>query len=297
MKKKLLGLFLMFAIMSSIFPISNLVYAQNDAMIAAYKSVLWDHGTTDSYALYDIDKDNSPELLVQSEYGFQLYVYTFKNGTVIYLPGSVDAYGDEYYYEYPYGNGFLAHGGGMGTYHLEYVVRYEVQNDQIVGTDTITDSASHTFAQMQDTLAQYQKIVFKDATDLSLFDQLSGVKVVLNGENLAFDQPPVIINDRTMVPMRKIFETLGADVEWDASTQTVTATKGNIVVTVTIGSDYLSVTDNNYSSMISLDSPAVLVNNRTLVPVRAVSEAFDATVSWDANERTVYITTTDANNW
>jgi hypothetical protein len=111
------------------------------------------------------------------------------------------------------------------------------------------------------------------------------IRVVLNGTPLAFDQPPIILDGRTLVPLRAIFEALGANVQWNSSTQTVTATRGNITVTLRIGSDYIT----RNGEQIRLDVPAGVIGGRTLVPTRAVSESFGAQVDWDRNTRTVTI--------
>ena len=112
------------------------------------------------------------------------------------------------------------------------------------------------------------------------------ISVVLDGKVLEFDVPPQMINDRTMVPMRVIFEALGADIEWDGATRTVTATKDDLIVRATIGDVYISVN----GVRTAMDVAPVIVNDRTLVPVRFVSEAFGADVDWYAGGRTVYIT-------
>lgn len=112
------------------------------------------------------------------------------------------------------------------------------------------------------------------------------ISVVLNGNMIAFDQPPVIENGRTLVPLRAIFEALGANVEWNAATQTVTSTKGNTTISMTIGKKEMY--KNN--KLIKLDVPPQLVSNRTLVPVRAVAEGFDCKVDWDETNRKVIIT-------
>ena len=59
--------------------------------------------------------------------------------------------------------------------------------------------------------------------------------VYYKGEQVLFDTLPEIVNDRTFVPMRKIFEIFEADIQWDASTQTVVATRGSVSITVIIG--------------------------------------------------------------
>ncbi len=112
-----------------------------------------------------------------------------------------------------------------------------------------------------------------------------GISVYCNGWELAFDQPPVVENDRVLVPMRAIFEALGAQVSWDGGTQTVTATKGDTVITLQIGRQ--SMIKNG--KIIVLDTAAKLVGDRTLVPVRAVSEGLGASVAWNEEENTVEI--------
>ena len=96
------------------------------------------------------------------------------------------------------------------------------------------------------------------------------IKVKLDGNTLSFDVPPQIINDRTMVPLRAIFEALGASVDWNQQTKTVTSVKGDTTIKLTIDSNTMYVNGN----AVTLDTPACVVNDRTLVPVRAISEAY-----------------------
>ena len=111
------------------------------------------------------------------------------------------------------------------------------------------------------------------------------IKVILDGIPLQFDVQPRIINDRTMVPMRVIFEALGADVDWDSETRTITATKGGLVVKATIGDKNIYVN----GVKITMDVAPIIADDRTLVPVRFVSEALGCDVDWDGDTRTVYI--------
>lgn len=112
------------------------------------------------------------------------------------------------------------------------------------------------------------------------------ITVELNGEKIHFaDQKPIIDNGRTLVPLRAIFEALGAEVDWDGNTQTVTASRGNIQISLQINSEEMKVNDDTRV----LDVPAKLVNGRTMVPVRAISEAFGCNVGWDGATRTVSI--------
>ena len=87
------------------------------------------------------------------------------------------------------------------------------------------------------------------------------------------------------MPLRFIFEALGADVDWDNDTQTVTAVRQDTVITLTIGSNLLFVN----GKAVELDVPAKLVSDRTLVPVRAVSESFACEVDWINETKTVVI--------
>ncbi len=111
------------------------------------------------------------------------------------------------------------------------------------------------------------------------------ISVLLNSKKIEFDQLPVLEYGRTLVPLRAIFEALGASVQWDGATQTVTAVKGDTTVSLQIGSTSMYVN----GVVKTLDVPAKLINSRTLVPVRAISEAFGCAVGWDGNTQTVII--------
>ncbi len=114
------------------------------------------------------------------------------------------------------------------------------------------------------------------------------VNVTLNGAKLAFDQNPIIENGRTLVPLRKIFESLNAFVEWDEKTQSVHAKKGATEISLTIDSNVAKVNGKEYT----LDVPAKVVNGRTLVPARFVAETLKCNVGWNGDTNTVIIKTT-----
>lgn len=119
----------------------------------------------------------------------------------------------------------------------------------------------------------------------SNYSQADGIKVMLNGKQLEFDVEPMLINDRTMVPMRVIFEALGAEVDWDGTTQTAIGITKNKTIKITIGKDYLLKNNN----IVVLDSPAVVISDRTLVPVRAIAESLDCKVEWYGETQVVEI--------
>lgn len=115
----------------------------------------------------------------------------------------------------------------------------------------------------------------------------NGITVTLNGTKIDFaDQEPTIVEGRTLVPLRAIFEALGASVEWDGATSTVTSQKGDTTISLTIGTNTLY---RNGEAKV-LDVPAQIMNGRTMVPARAVAEAYGVNVGWDGNTRTVILT-------
>lgn len=119
------------------------------------------------------------------------------------------------------------------------------------------------------------------------------VKVMINNQLEIFDVEPQIINGRTMVPMRKIFEDVGAVVTWDEATQTVTAKRkvsdnygvDEITVSLTIGSNVITVNGEEQT----MDITPTIVNGRTLVPARFITEALGAKVEWIAEKQLVKI--------
>ncbi len=112
------------------------------------------------------------------------------------------------------------------------------------------------------------------------------IAVMLNGFAIELEHNPYIKQDRTMVPMRAIFEALGAEVSWDDATKTAIGVKDNNEVKITIGENVLY----KNGEAIELDCAAEITNDRTMVPVRAISEAFGCTVTWNDETKTVEIT-------
>jgi hypothetical protein len=109
--------------------------------------------------------------------------------------------------------------------------------------------------------------------------------VILNGQTLYFEVNPVIEGGYVFVPLRTIFECLGASIQWDNTTQTVIATKDNSIIKLTIGSNTAYV--NN--QVFELPAAPRIIAGRTMVPLRFVSESFGASVIWDANTQTITI--------
>lgn len=117
--------------------------------------------------------------------------------------------------------------------------------------------------------------------------QTSAISVKIDGQLQQYEQPPVNANGSVLVPMRAIFEALGAKVTWVASTKDALAAKGNTTVGIRIGETMAHIN----SDYLKLQQPAQMVNGYTMVPVRFVSEALGARVDWDVETQTVVINT------
>jgi len=120
----------------------------------------------------------------------------------------------------------------------------------------------------------------------------SKIGVRLNGELIDFENKPVIINDRTMVPFREIFEYFEAEVEWDGKDRSVTAKREGKTVYLTIGSEDAKID----GEATKLDSPPIIIDSRTYVPLRFIAEGLDAGVSWNSQTWVASISTDDAVN-
>lgn len=111
------------------------------------------------------------------------------------------------------------------------------------------------------------------------------ITIKINGNVVVFDQQPMVVDGRTLVPLRAIFDQLGVRTEWDEKTKMVKASKGKKKMSLKIG-DHQAMVD---GKAIKLDQQARIVNGRTLVPLRFVSESIGAQVNWDGKTGTVDI--------
>ncbi|NLW07677.1 MAG: copper amine oxidase [Clostridia bacterium] len=111
------------------------------------------------------------------------------------------------------------------------------------------------------------------------------IQVQVDGLPVAFDVPPLIQNGRTLVPFRAIAEALNVNVSWDGVNRTISASDGKNSVWLQIGNPTAS---RNQIPM-ELDAPPLMLDNRTLIPLRFFSEAFNCRVNWDGAANMVKI--------
>ncbi|WP_168123951.1 stalk domain-containing protein [Paenibacillus sp. HB172176] len=166
------------------------------------------------------------------------------------------------------GNIYFSNNGGS-VYALdpngnERFILY-IQNHTSTYSDIVTDSVGTVFV-LNDEVG-FAAIAPKERP----------VRVLLDGSELSFPAHPEIVDGTTLLPMRKIFETLGASIEWKGDTQTVIAERGTQTISITIGSQTAFVN----GAEVPLEVAPVITNGNTMVPLRFIAETFGYHVEWD----------------
>jgi len=121
--------------------------------------------------------------------------------------------------------------------------------------------------------------------------QIGKSNFTVNGVSNTLDSPPVIKNNRTLLPIRAIIEALGGSVSWDATERKVTVTLGSKTIELWIGKNIAKVngTDTPIDSTNSKVVPEI-INSRTMLPLRFVTENLGCDVQWDGGTQTITIT-------
>lgn len=117
------------------------------------------------------------------------------------------------------------------------------------------------------------------------------ISILINDVELEMDVAPIIIDDRTLVPVRAAMEGLGATVDWDSDTRTVTITEA---LTIIMSIDSTAVTILTYDGSeeaVEMDVAPIIIDDRTMLPLRFLAETFGFEVDWDDETRTVLIAT------
>ena len=115
------------------------------------------------------------------------------------------------------------------------------------------------------------------------------VTVTLDGKTIdceSYGSPATIVEGRTLVPLRAIFESLGATVDWDKDTRTASSKLGDTQIKLTVGEKTLY----KNGTAVALDVPATIINGRTMVPARAIADSYGVSVEWNKETRTVILT-------
>ncbi len=166
--------------------------------------------------------------------------------------------------------------------------RYKFVNNlsylkNIVKTANKTEISTETTTQ-----SNIETTVANETKNEVLTNSTKDILVFVDGNKIEFDQKPIIQNGRTLVPFRKIFEALNADVTWNNDTQQVKAKRNDTEISFIIGQKVLYI---NGKDSISMDVAPQIINGRSMVPLRVVSEALGVEVNWDNNQRIVTINT------
>ncbi|MCX6087760.1 MAG: stalk domain-containing protein [Caldiserica bacterium] len=132
---------------------------------------------------------------------------------------------------------------------------------------------------------------YKKKTVITIILQIGNTSFTVNGIQNTLDSPPVIKNDRTLLPIRVIVEALGGTIEWIPTTKSITIRLGSTYIGMQIGNS--SAVVNGYVMNIDSDNPKVvpeIINSRTMLPLRFVTENLGCDVQWDGTTKTITIT-------
>ena len=271
---------------------------------------------TVEYALVDLQKDGIPELIIAThDYStavmpYNIYdIFCIVNDRIL-RPIKDFSMGYKSWYTITE-NGYLDNisfagakdevhefisiepATGIANYKrsIEYVSWNVPEYYATYGPADFTNRYAISKSEYETIKAQYpwkQNITWHPIDDYaSLWSELNAntIPVFVDGIQISFDQQPIIQDDRTLVPLRGVFEALGATVYWNNDTRSVTAYKDDTTIELAIGSSTMYV--NGQPKY--LDVAGQIINDRTMVPLRAISEAFGAIVYWDNDTRTVRV--------
>lgn len=182
------------------------------------------------------------------------------------------------------GNGFFL----LGDYDRRFWISHDgITRNEYIYLDDI-ESAANLYVSGTHFLITTQAGIHYIG-DMSQFDKIpmnNAIKVKLGEEYLSFEQSPVIENSRTLASMRFLFEKMGARVDWNDDTKTVSVSYGEIYIEIPINSSTAKVNGTEKP----LDVPARLINDKTMLPLRFIAEEMGYTVNYIAETKTAEIT-------
>ncbi len=143
---------------------------------------------------------------------------------------------------------------------------------------------------LKERITVYAIVVNKKTIKMVIDSKQVAVTTGKETKNITLDVPPMIISGRTMVPLRFIGEELGAGIDWEAKDRRVTYQLGDMNLMFWVDQKTARINIGpKYTKNVALDVAPIIVQSRTLVPVRYVSEFLGAEVGWNASTRTVTV--------
>lgn len=127
---------------------------------------------------------------------------------------------------------------------------------------------------------------------LMVTNAFADINLTVDGKPLNLEVPPTIVEGRTLVPVRAIVDSLGAETTWNNETKEITVTKGETIVKLQLNNTTAYIND----VPTTLDVAATSIDGRTLVPARFIAEAMNVGVDWDGSTKTFNINTNNTNN-
>ena len=167
---------------------------------------------------------------------------------------------------------------------------YFLKTDEVISKSHTPDNKL-TFPKSTITYEQYLSEIDKIKDTLITYPTTDGINIKIRDSYVDFKKydinsvEPFLENNRTLVPLRAVFTELGFDVKWDDITNTATVTSGNRILKIRPNETFATIN----GAKKTLEVPAKLVNDRIMVPVRFISEAFGNIVFWDSDNKTVII--------
>ncbi len=131
-----------------------------------------------------------------------------------------------------------------------------------------------------------------DTKDMSIILQIENLNMTVNGTEKEIDAAPVIIDGRTLLPVRAVVEEMGGDVIWDREAKQATLNHGNNEIVLTIDSETALLNNEEQT----LDTAPVIISGRTFLPIRFIAENFGYNVEWNGENKTVTINTSVADD-
>lgn len=137
-------------------------------------------------------------------------------------------------------------------------------------------------------MMKLKKLFSVAALAAAMMINASAIDLYVDSVKLEPDVPPTVVEGHTLVPLRSIFDALGADLQWDNTTKTAAGSRGDSTISIRVGSPTALV---NGEEKV-LEAPAQVINGSTMVPARFVAEGLNCIVKWDKATDGIYISTT-----